>query len=73
MRNQGYDLSDWVGKTPYWCWCVPDQHSYLLYRGCSIDSHTKSSESQFLMMISAISSDLSLSCAQLYHHLNIRR
>jgi len=29
-------------------------------------------KSQFLMMISPISSDLSLSCAQLYHHLTIR-
>jgi len=28
--------------------------------------------SQFLMMISPISSDLSLSCAQLYHHLRTR-
>jgi len=29
-------------------------------------------KSQFLMMISPISSDLSLSCAQLYHHLKAR-
>jgi len=29
-------------------------------------------KSQFLMMISPISSDLSLSCAQLYHHLTTR-
>jgi hypothetical protein len=29
-------------------------------------------KSQFLMMISPISSDLSLSCAQLYHHLRTR-
>jgi len=33
-------------------------------------THTQNSlKSQFLMMISPISSDLSLSCAQLYHHL----
>ena len=31
-----------------------------------------SRKSQFLMMISPISSDLSLSCAQLYHHLRTR-
>ena len=42
------------------------------YRGWSTDSHTKFSKSQFLMMISPISSDLSLSCAQLYHHLKTR-
>ena len=36
-------------------------------------THTRNSlKSQFLMMISPISSDLSLSCAQLYHHLRTR-
>jgi len=33
MRNQGYDLPDWVGKTSYQCNCMPDRDSYLLYRG----------------------------------------
>jgi len=41
MRNQGYDLPDWVGKTSYRCYYRPDQDSYLLYQGWSIDSHTK--------------------------------
>jgi len=72
MRNQGYDLPDWVGKTSYRCYYTPDRDSYLPYRGWSIDSHTKFCKSQFLMMISLISSDLSLSCAQLYHHLRTR-
>jgi len=69
MRNQGYDLGDRVWKTSYRGDYWPDRDSYLPYRGWSIDSHTKFSTSQFLMMISPISSDLSLSCAQLYHHL----
>jgi len=69
MRNQGYDLPDWVEKTSYRCYFALDWDSYLLYRGWSIDSHTKFSKSQFLMMISP---DLSLSCAQLYHHLRTR-
>jgi len=34
--------------------------------------HTIFSKSQFLMMISPFSCDLSLSCAQLYHHLRTR-
>ena len=25
MRNQGYDLPDWVGKTSYWCDYMPDE------------------------------------------------
>ena len=76
MRNQGYDLPDWVGKTSNQCWFAPDRDSYLPYRdsylpyrGWSIDSNKKFSKSQFLMMISP---DLSLSCAQLYHHLRTR-
>jgi len=72
MRNQGYDLPDWVGKTSYRCDYTPDRDSYLPYRGWSIDSHPKFSKSQFLLMISPISSDLSLSCAQLYHILRTR-
>jgi len=67
MRNQEYDLRDWVGKTSYRCDYMPDRESYLPYRGSSIDSHTTLSKSQFLMMISPILSDLSLSFAQLYH------
>jgi len=68
MANQEYDLPNWVWNTSYRCYYPPDRDSYLPYRGWSIDSHTKFSKSQFLMMISPISSDLSLSCAQLYHH-----
>jgi len=33
MRNQRYDLPDWVGKTLYWCNCMPDRDWYLPYRG----------------------------------------
>jgi len=72
MRNLGYDLPDWVGKTSCRCEFAPDQDLYLPYQGWSIDSHTKFSMSQFLMIISPISSDVSLSCAQLYHHLRTR-
>jgi len=72
MRNQGYNLPDWVGTTSYQCDYTPDRDSYLPYRGWSIDSHMKFSKSQFLLMISPISSDLSLSCAQLYHILRTR-
>ena len=32
MRNQGYDLPDWVGKTSYRCNYTPDGDSYLPYR-----------------------------------------
>jgi len=41
MRNQGYDLPDWVEKTSYWCYDPPDRDSYLPFRGWSIDSHMK--------------------------------
>jgi len=41
MRNQGYDLPDWVGKTLYRFDYTPDRDSYLLNWGLSIDSHTK--------------------------------
>ena len=30
MKNQGYDLPAWVGKTLYRCDYMPDQDSYLL-------------------------------------------
>ena len=33
MRNQGYDLPDWVGKTSYRCYYPPDRDSYLPYCG----------------------------------------
>jgi len=71
-ETQEYNSPDWVWKTSYRCYYPPDWDSYLLYGGWSIDSHTKFSKSQFLLMISLISSDLSLSCAQLYHHLRTR-
>jgi len=44
MRNQGYDLPDWVVKTLYRFNYTPDWDSYLLYRGWSIDPHTKISQ-----------------------------
>ena len=33
MRNQQYDLPEWVGKIWYRCNYMPDRDSYLLYRG----------------------------------------
>jgi hypothetical protein len=72
MTNQEYNVPDRVKKTSYRCYFPPDRDSYLPYRGWSIDSHTKFSKSQFLMMISPISSDLFLSRAQLNHHLRTR-
>jgi len=44
MRNEGYDLPDWVGKTLLRCNYTPDQDSYLLYRGWLLDSQTKFSQ-----------------------------
>jgi len=44
MRNQWYDWPDWVGKTYYRCNYMQDRHSYLLYPGWLIDSHTKFSQ-----------------------------
>jgi hypothetical protein len=55
MRNQEYNLPDWVSKTSYGCYYLPDQDMYLPYRdlylpyrelyllywGRLIDSHTK--------------------------------
>jgi len=41
MRNHGYDMSDWISMTSYRCNYMPDQNSYLPYRGWSIYSHTK--------------------------------
>jgi len=29
LRNQGYDMSDWVGKTLYHCYDMPDQDLIL--------------------------------------------
>jgi hypothetical protein len=72
MANQEYDLPDWVWKTSYRCYYTPDGDSYLAYQRWSTDSHTKFSESYFLMMISLISSDLPCIYAQLYHHLRTR-
>jgi len=44
MRNQAYNLPDQVGMTSDRCDYKPDRDSYLLYRGCYIDSHTKISQ-----------------------------
>jgi hypothetical protein len=41
MRNQGYDLLDWVVKASYRCNYTLDRDSYLLYRGWLLDSHTE--------------------------------
>jgi len=72
MRHQEYDLPDRVSKTSYRCYYPPDRDSYQPCWGLSTDLHPTFSKSQFLMMISPISSDLSLSHAQLYHHLRTR-
>jgi len=44
MRNQGYDLPDWVRKTSYRCNYTAYRESYQPYRGLYIDSHTKFSQ-----------------------------
>jgi len=33
LRNQEYNLPDWVGKTSYRCNYTLDRDLYLLYRG----------------------------------------
>ena len=54
------DITRWIGN----CTC-------RIWDG-QLTGTRKFLKSQFLMMISPISSDLSLSCAQLYHHLRTR-
>jgi len=44
MRDQGYELPGWVGKTSYRCNYTPYRESYQPYRGWYSDSHTKFSE-----------------------------
>ena len=41
MRNRGYDLPYWVGKTSYRCNYTPNWDFYLPYPGWQIDSHMK--------------------------------
>jgi len=41
LRNQGYDLPDWVYKTSDHCYYPPNGDWYLPYRGWKIDPHTK--------------------------------
>jgi len=41
MRNNEYDVPDWVENTSYRCNYTLDGDSYLPYRGWSIDSDTK--------------------------------
>ena len=72
MGNQEYDLPDRVPQDSYRRYFPLNWTSYLPYQGWSIDLHTKFSKSHFLMMITPISPNLSLSCAQLYHHLRTR-
>jgi len=69
MRNHGYNLPDWVRKKSNWCCYMRDWHWYLLCRRWYLDSRTKFTMSQFLMIFSPISSHLSLSCPQLYYSL----
>ena len=33
LRYPGYDLPDWVVKTSYWCYYLPDRYLYLPYLG----------------------------------------
>ena len=44
MRIKGYNVPDWVGKTSYRCYYMPDWDSYLPYQGWSIHLHTNFSE-----------------------------
>ena len=69
MRNRGCNLPDWVGKTSYWCFYMPDRVWYLLFRDDKSTLTRKSLKSLFLMMIWLVSSQLSPSRPQLYHHL----
>jgi len=41
MRNQGYALPEWVGKTSYQCNWTPDWDLNLSYQAWLIDYHTK--------------------------------
>ena len=72
MRNPGYNIPDWVGKISYQCNQTPDRDSYVLYRDGKLPRTQRSIQSQFLMMISPISSHLSLSRPQVYHHRRTR-
>ena len=44
MRNQRYNLLNWVGKNSYVVYYTPDQDSYLPYRGREIDFHKNLSQ-----------------------------
>ena len=46
MRNQEYNLPDWVGKTSYQCDYTSDRDLDQLYRISKIDSHKKFSQIQ---------------------------
>jgi len=72
LRNQGYNLPDWVGSPHIGVithqirnctWCIGE--GKLTCTGNSL-------KSQFLTMISPICSHLSLSCPQFYHHIRIQ-
>ena len=54
MRNGGYNFPDWVRKTSYQCNYTPDRDFNLSYWGWQIESHTKFSKLQCLMMICTI-------------------
>jgi len=69
LRNQGYDFLIRFR----WPWISVITRRIGTRTGRIVDGNLTRTRnflmSQFLMMISPISSDLSLSCAQLYHHL----
>jgi len=73
--TSGYDKSgvrlDWLGGEDHVLVLVPAGSGLTPAAAGMVNCfRTRNSlKSQFLMMISRISSDLSLSCAQLYHHL----
>jgi len=69
MRHRQSHLPECDEQTLCRSYYPPDRDSYLSYRGWSIESYLKFFKSQFLIMLSPISSDLSVSCAQPYHHL----
>jgi len=61
MRSQGYDLPDWVEKKLYRCFIRRIGSSTFRIRNGQLTRTQNSLKSQFLMMISRISSHLSRS------------
>jgi len=69
MTIQGHNILHRVEKTSYRCSYPPDQESHLQYWHGQFTLTQISRMSQFVTMISPSLSYLSLSCAQLCHHL----